>query len=419
LSKLDEYISKFYTDTSRQQINMGLDSVRVVKKLAGINPDFLIITVGGTNGKGSVCSFLETIYSKAGYSVGCYTSPHLYKFNERIKINLEQVDDKTILESLAFIQEKKQSTDLTYFEITTLAAINIFIKKNIDIAILEVGLGGRLDAVNIFDPEISIITSVGIDHQDFLGESIEEIAYEKSGISRKNKYTVLNFTNIPKPMIDNLCNKEVSLSIINDDYSFSVDSQGYNFVSQDKIISRLPMPFLKSEKQLNNLAGALQVIKLMENKVPVKLSSIMEGIREARIKGRIEVLSEQPFVVADVAHNSDAAINLYNFISQSKQSGKLYAIFSILENKDIMEVLRPFIGIVDEWFISEIDDPRAQKIEIIKSSIKKHKKHSNVIKYENISQAYNQAFKKCNLNDNIIIFGSFHTVTETTNGVKI
>ena len=137
---------------------MGLDRVRVVKKLASINPDFLIITVGGTNGKGSVCSFLETIYSKAGYSVGCYTSPHLFKFNERIKIDLEQVDDKTILESLDFIQEKKQSTDLTYFEITTLAAMNIFIKKNIDIAILEVGLGGRLDAVNIFDPEISIIT---------------------------------------------------------------------------------------------------------------------------------------------------------------------------------------------------------------------------------------------------------------------
>ena len=232
---------------------MGLDRVRVVKKLASINPDFLIITVGGTNGKGSVCSFLETIYSKAGYSVGCYTSPHLYKFNERIKINLKQVDDKTILESLAFIQEKQQSTDLTYFEITTLAAMNIFIKKNIDIAILEVGLGGRLDAVNIFDPEISIITSVGIDHQDFLGESIEEIAYEKSGISRKNKHTVLNFTNIPKPMIDILYNKEVSLSIINDDYSFSVDSKGYNFVSQDKIINRLPMPFLKARSNLLTL----------------------------------------------------------------------------------------------------------------------------------------------------------------------
>ena len=419
MSKLDEYISKFYTDTGRQQINMGLDRVRDVKKLASINPDFLIITVGGTNGKGSVCSFLETIYSKAGYSVGCYTSPHLFKFNERIKIDLEQVDDKTILESLDFIQEKKQSTDLTYFEITTLAAMNIFIKKNIDIAILEVGLGGRLDAVNIFDPEISIITSVGIDHQDFLGESIEEIAYEKSGISRKNKHTVLNFTNIPEPMIDNFRNMDVPLSIINDDYSFSIDSKGYNFISQNKVINQLPTPFLKGEKQLTNLAGALRVINLLENKVPVMLSSIREGIVEARIKGRIEVLSEQPFVVADVAHNSDAAINLYNFISKEKRSGKLYAIFSILENKDIMEVLRPFVEIVDEWFISEINDSRAQKIEIIASSIKKHKKKSSIMKFENISQAYNQALKKCNLNDNIIIYGSFHTVTETTNGVKI
>ena len=152
--------------------------------------------------------------------------------------------------------------------------------------------------------------------------------------------------------------------------------------------------------------------------MPVKFQSIREGIGEARIKGRIDVLSEQPFVVADVAHNSDAAINLYNFISQSKRSGKLYAVFSILENKDIMEVLRPFIGIVNEWFISEIDDPRSQKIEIIASSIKKHKKQSSVMQFENISEAYNEAFKKCNLNDNIIIYGSFHTVTETTDGVK-
>jgi len=158
LKKLHDYINKFYSDVSSHVIKMGLERVGNVKRLAGINPKFPIIIVGGTNGKGSVCAFLETIYSKAGYSVGCYTSPHLFKFNERIKINLEQLDDKTILKSLDFIQNKKKSIELTYFEITTLAAMNIFIEKKIDIAILEVGLGGRLDAVNIFDPEISIIT---------------------------------------------------------------------------------------------------------------------------------------------------------------------------------------------------------------------------------------------------------------------
>jgi dihydrofolate synthase/folylpolyglutamate synthase len=418
LSKLDAYISKFYTDTSRQQINMGLDRIRVVKKLAKINPNFLIITVGGTNGKGSVCSFLETIYTNAGYSVGCYTSPHLFKFNERIKINLEQVDDKSILKSLDFIQKNKQSTDLTYFEITTLAAINIFIKKNIDIAILEVGLGGRLDAVNIFEPEISIITSVGMDHQDFLGDSIEEIAYEKSGICRPNKHAILNFENIPKSMIKNLNNLGASLSIINHDYSISVDSKGYNYRSRDKVIDGLPQPFLKGDNQLNNLAGALRALSLLDKKLPVSLSALKKGIRGTRIKGRIEILSKQPFIVADVAHNADAAINLYNFISKSKRGGKLYAIFSILANKDIMQVLLPFIGIVDEWFISEINDPRTQKIEVIASSLEKHKKQVAIRKFDNLRHAYNDAFEKCGLNDNIIIYGSFHTVTETTMELK-
>ena len=397
---------------------MGLERVRDVKNLAGINPNFLIIAVGGTNGKGSVCSFLETIYSKAGYSVGCYSSPHLYKFNERIKVNLEQITDEIILESLDFIQEKQKTIELTYFEITTLAAMDIFIKENIDICIMEVGLGGRLDAVNIFDSEISIITSVGIDHQDFLGDTIEEIAYEKAGICRKNKHAVLNFEKIPKSMIDYLNNISASLSIINDDYSFDIDAKGYNYISQNKTISGLPLPFLKGDKQLSNLAGALRAINLLERKFPVSLDAIKEGITETRIKGRIEVLSKQPFIVADVAHNTDASINFYNFIKQSKSSGKLYAVFSILENKDITEVLLPFIGIVDEWFISEINDSRTQKIEIISTAIKKHNKQSIVKKYVNLRQAYNEAFKKCRLDDNIIIYGSFHTVTETTNGVK-
>jgi dihydrofolate synthase/folylpolyglutamate synthase len=397
---------------------MGLERVRTVKKQANIEPNFLIITVGGTNGKGSVCSFLEKIFSSAGYSVGCYTSPHLFKFNERIKVNLKQVDDESILKSLDFIKKNKQSTVLTYFEITTLAAVNIFVNKNIDIAILEVGLGGRLDAVNIFDPEISIITSVGIDHQDFLGNSIEEIAYEKSGICRTNKHAILNFKNIPKSMIDNLKNIDAPLSIINEDYFFDIGTKGYNYKSQDKSMMGLPMPFLKGENQLNNLAGALRVISLLEKKFPVKLAAIKKGITDTRIKGRIEILSKQPLIVADVAHNADAAMNFYNFIKKSKRSGKLYAIFSILENKDIMQVLLPFIGIVDEWFVSEIKDSRAQKIEVILSSLKKHKKNLVIRKFNTLKNAYDEAFKKCDLNDNIIIYGSFHTVIETTDGVK-
>ena len=418
MKKLHDYINKFYSDVNSHVINMGLERVDNVKKLAGINPKFPIIIVGGTNGKGSVCAFLETIYSKAGYSVGCYTSPHLFKFNERIKINLEQLDDKTILKSLDFIQNKKKSIELTYFEITTLAAMNIFIEKEIDIAILEVGLGGRLDAVNIFDPEISIITSLGMDHQEYLGDSIEEIAYEKIGICRPNKNIILNFKDIPSSMLNSLNDLNVKVSKLNFDYSYKLNSKNYNYISQDFSIERLPLPHLNGSNQLMNLTGSLRIIDLFKKRFPVEQDAINKGIRETRIKGRLQVLSTEPYIIADVAHNVDAAINLYNFINTSKHSGKIFAIFSILENKDLKRVLMPFLDIVDEWNISEINDSRSQKIDVIETKLREYKNPVSINKFSSLTRAFENAQKKCNVNDNIIIFGSFLTVSEIMDGVK-
>jgi len=419
LSKLHDYINNFYSDINSQAIKMGLDRVGRVKNSLNIEPNFPIITVGGTNGKGSVCAFLEAIYTKAGYSVGCYTSPHLFKFNERIKINLEQVNDETILKSLNLVNTKKKSTELTYFEITTLAAMNIFIEKKIDIAILEVGLGGRLDAVNIFDSDLSIITSIGMDHQEFLGGTIKEIAHEKSGICRPNKHAILNFENIPKSMINELNKLNASLSILNHDYSYKSTSENYNFKSVNILMNDLPLPNLKGKNQLTNLAGCLRAVNLLQNKLPVTLGAIKEGIKDASIDGRLQILSNEPYIVADVAHNSDAALNLYNFISTSKRAGKVYAVFSILENKDIKKVLMPFINIVDEWFVSEINDSKAQKIDVIIATLKKYNKKVVINKFNNLNQAYKNAYKKCNLNDNIIIYGSFFTVSESMHGIKI
>jgi len=419
LSKLHDYINNFYSDINSQAIKMGLDRVGRVKNSLNIDPNFPIITVGGTNGKGSVCAFLEAIYTKAGYSVGCYTSPHLFKFNERIKINLEQVNDETILKSLNLVNTKKKTIELTYFEITTLAAMNIFIEKKIDIAILEVGLGGRLDAVNIFDSDLSIITSIGMDHQEFLGGTIKEIAHEKSGICRPNKHAILNFENIPKSMINELNKLNASLSILNHDYSYKSTSENYNFKSVNILMNDLPLPNLKGKNQLTNLAGCLRAVNLLQNKLPVTLGAIKEGIKDASIDGRLQILSNEPYIVADVAHNSDAALNLYNFISTSKRVGKVYAVFSILENKDIKKVLMPFINIVDEWFVSEINDSKAQKIDVIIATLKKYNKKVVINKFNNLNQAYKNAYKKCNLNDNIIIYGSFFTVSESMHGIKI
>jgi len=418
LSKLHDHINKLYSGTSNPIVNLGLGRVGKVKGFVNIEPNFLIIMVGGTNGKGSVCAFLETIYSKAGYSVGCFTSPHFFKFNERIKINLEQVDDDTIIKSLDFIQAKQKSTKLTYFEITTLAAMKIFTEKKIDIAILEVGLGGRLDAVNIFEPDLSIITSIGIDHQDFLGDTIEEIAREKSGICRPNKHSVLNFENIPKSMIKELNKINASLSILNVDYSYKSTTKSYDYKSNNISMDKLPVPSLKGNSQLTNLAGCLRAIDLLQNKLPVTLDAIQEGIKDTRIEGRLQILSKEPYIVADVAHNADAAINLFKFFRTTKQGGKVYAVFSILKSKDIKEVLLPFVDIVDEWFVSEINDAGTQKIEVIVSSLKTYNKKVVINKFYTLNQAYKNAYKKCDLNDNIIIYGSFFTVSESMHGVK-
>ena len=418
MSKLHDHINKLYSGTSNPIVNLGLGRVGKVKGFVNIEPNFLIIMVGGTNGKGSVCAFLETIYSKAGYSVGCFTSPHLFKFNERIKINLEQVDDDTIIKSLDFIQAKQKSTKLTYCEITTLAAMKIFTEKKIDIAILEVGLGGRLDAVNIFEPDLSIITSIGIDHQDFLGDTIEEIAREKSGICRPNKHSVLNFENIPKSMIKELNKINASLSILNVDYSYKSTTKSYDYKSNNISMGKLPVPSLKGNSQLTNLAGCLRAIDLLQNKLPVTLDAIQEGIKDTRIEGRLQILSKEPYIVADVAHNADAAINLFKFFRTTKQGGKVYAVFSILKSKDIKEVLLPFVDVVDEWFVSEINDAGTQKIEVIVSSLKTYNKKVVINKFYTLNQAYKNAYKKCDLNDNIIIYGSFFTVSESMHGVK-
>ena len=419
MSKLHDHINNLYSDTRSPIVNLGLDRVEKVKDCINIKPKFTIIMVGGTNGKGSVCAFLEKIYSKAGYSVGCFTSPHLFKFNERIRVNLEEVDDKTIIRSLDLIQSKQKKIALTYFEITTLAAMKIFTEKKIDIAVLEVGLGGRLDAVNIFEPDISIITSIGMDHQEFLGDTIEKIAHEKSGICRPNKHAVLNFENIPKSMIKELNKINSSLSILNVDYSFNSTSKHYKYKSNSISMEKLPIPNLNGNNQLANLAGCLRAISLLQNKVPVSIHSIQKGIKDARIEGRLQILSQKPYVLADVAHNADAANNLYKFFKVTKQGGKIYAVFSILESKDIKQVLLPFIDIVDEWFVSEINDSGTQKIEVIVSSIKGCTKNVIINKFDTLDQAYKNACKKSNHNDNIIIYGSFFAVSEIMKGVKI
>ena len=394
------------------QIDLGLERVLQVKEKAGINPDFPIILVGGTNGKGSTCAFIESILNESNLKVGCYTSPHFINFNERIRINKNEASDNKIVNALNYLENKRENISLTYFELTTLAAVEVFIKEKVDIAILEVGLGGRLDAVNIFNPIISIITSVSLDHQNYLGDTVEAIAYEKAGIFRSKKPAIINYKNPASSLVAIAKKLGSFINTLNKDYKILKTQSNIRYESDISIYNSLPFPKIKGNHQVLNLAGALRCIDFIKDFFPISEKEVIKGINNARIKGRFEVLNTKPFVVADVAHNQEASINLALNFSENKLTGKTIAVFSIMADKDIQAVVDPFMDIVDEWHITKIQSERSASVEQIEKDLLTKKTKINVHKFDSISLAYQEALNKSQVDDNILMFGSFFVNSE-------
>jgi dihydrofolate synthase/folylpolyglutamate synthase len=395
-----------------KKINLGLDRVSRVKKQAALDLEVPLIIVGGTNGKGSVCSHLESIFLHANYKVGCYTSPHIHRFNERIRINQHEVADNEIVESLQYIEKAREETELTYFEFTTLAAADIFKKHTVDIAILEVGLGGRLDAVNVFNPTISIINSISFDHQDYLGDTLESIGYEKAGIMRPGKITIINFEDVPHSVIAYATKINATLNIVNKDYQI-YDADGktiYKSNDHDSFGIDLSDYKFKSEKQ--NIAAVIRCCELLSGKFPNLMDAINKGIKSSKLVARLQIIQKNPCVIVDVAHNQESAENLSLFCKAHMSVGKSRAVFSCLKDKDIKKIISNF-NFIDEWLIAEIPNDRKMPIMEIESEIKLI--HSNVAikKFDSIYDAYDFAIKHSHAEDSIIIFGSFYTVAQS------
>ena len=351
------------------QIDLGLERVLQVKEKAGINPDFPIILVGGTNGKGSTCAFIESILNESNLKVGCYTSPHFINFNERIRINKKEANDNKIVDALNYLENKRENISLTYFELTTLAAVEVFIKEKVDIAILEVGLGGRLDAVNIFNPMMSIITSVSLDHQNYLGDTVEAIAYEKAGIFRSKKPAIINYKNPASSLVAIAKKLGSCINTLNKDYKIINTNSNLRYESDISIYNSLPFPKIKGNHQVLNLAGALRCIDFIKDFSSISEQEVIKGINHAHIKGRFEIINTKPFVVTDVAHNQEASINLASNFSEKKLTGKTIAVFSIMADKDIQAVVEPFMDIVDEWYITKIQSERSASMEQIEKDL--------------------------------------------------
>lgn len=398
-------------------IDMGLERIDQVRRALDLTPQFPIIMVGGTNGKGSVCAMLESILWRAGYKVGCYTSPHLLRYNERVRINKKEVDDA----GFCYVFEKIEATrtqcqvSLTFFEFGTLAAVSLFIDAGVDVAILEVGLGGRLDAVNIFEPDCSILTNVDLDHQEYLGDTREEIGFEKAAIFRNLTPAIYAETDVPKSVSRQVAAIGANFFQFSKDFGFFKKNQQWDFWGPRGSRRSLPLPALRGDRQLQNASACLAALDTLNEMLPVSMNAIRQGLTEAVIPGRFQVISTQPLIILDVAHNTGAAAVLSENLTATKPSGKTYAVFSMLHDKDIDGVVSLLKNDIDYWLVSTLSTSRAAPAETLVEEIRKagiSSENEAVRQFADCVAAFVFACERASKNDRICVFGSFYTVND-------
>ncbi len=397
-----EYIESKYTPG----VELGLERINQVAKPIHITKfSCPVITFAGTNGKGSCIACLDAICLAANLQVGTYTSPHLLRFNERIRINGQEVEDKLLCEAFAIIDKACKDVHLTYFEFVTLAALYIFKQFQLDVLLLEVGLGGRLDAVNIVDPNIAVITTISLDHTDCLGDDREAIGREKAGIMRENIPIVCGDLNPPLSISQRAQKLHAPYYAINKQFAYAQNHAEWYWHSDQLQLEKLPIPNLP----LQNAATALMAIKLLQ--LPIDIATIKAGLKAVFIPGRFQRFTKPTTTILDVAHNPESAEYLAQKLATEPCSGKTLAVVGMLHDKDIASTLKPLISQIDVWYLADLTGSRAAKAEglgeiLAKLGQKSCYTHKSVIK------AYEQAVKDCTVDDRIVVFGSFYTVSD-------
>lgn len=394
-----------------KSIAMGLDRVRVVAEKLKLKTTFPIITVAGTNGKGSVCAMLSHIYHQAGYKVGTYTSPHLNRYNERVSINLEMIDDDALCKAFEEVEVARGEVALTYFEMGTLAAMSHFCHQHLDVLVLEVGLGGRLDAVNVFEPSCAIVTTVDLDHMEFLGETRELIGLEKAGVFRSNLPAICGDDNPPTSLIEYAKNIGAELALIGRDFFVNNTQQGWQYRSEN-ITLELPLLGLFGDFQHNNAACAILAVQYLNNRLPTTEANIYAALAQVKLIGRFQVLRNSPSVILDVAHNPHAAKSLAENLRNSPCKGKTLAVFAMLADKDINGVVSVVEKEIDAWYLADIHIARGAKAHELLEVLKQYHHKKGVYLFEDVAEALKAACKDADINDRIIVFGSFYTVAD-------
>jgi dihydrofolate synthase/folylpolyglutamate synthase len=393
-------------------IDMGLQRVAQVRDAMSLRPSFPVIIVGGTNGKGSTCSMLSTAYRAAGYKVGTYTSPHLLRYNERVAIDLQPASDADIVQSFRAIEAARGDISLTYFEFGTLAAMRQFIDAKVDVAILEVGLGGRLDAVNVFEPDVSAVVSVDLDHQGFLGDTREAIGFEKAGIFRSGKPAFCADPNPPSSLLAHAESIGADLQLIGRDFGYTNETTQWRWRGRQGQKPGLPFPALRGAYQLGNASLVIAILDALYERLPVGITDIKRGLLEVELAGRYQVLPGRPSIVLDVAHNPHAARALAQNLDNQGFFQRTQAVFGMMADKDIAGVIECVKDRIDVWHVATLATPRAATAEVLAQAIAAAGGARRVQLHEDIASAFQSARSVASENDRIVAFGSFYTVAD-------
>jgi dihydrofolate synthase/folylpolyglutamate synthase len=392
-------------------IALGLERVAAVRAKMQGTLDCAVITVTGTNGKGSTCALLEATLRCAGYRTGLYTSPHLSRYNERVRIGGSPQDDAALVAAFNAVEDARGDIPLTYFEYGTLAAFHAFGGAGLDVAILEVGLGGRLDAVNVVAADVAVVTSIALDHMDYLGPTRADIAREKAGIFRAGRPVVCAEPDPPGALVEHARVLEAPVTQIGRDYGFVAEERQWRYWGPGGPRFGLPYPALRGAYQLGNAATALAVVGLLRDRLHVDAGAIRDGLLTVDLEGRFQVLPGRPTIVLDVAHNPHAARVLAATLGTMGYFPETLAVFGMLADKDIRGVIAAIGARIDRWFVATLPGPRGAGAEAIRAELLQAGVAASAIRtFDTVESAFDAARGRADEADRIVVVGSFLTV---------
>ncbi len=394
-----------------QAIALGLDRVRAVYDRLAVAFSCPVITVAGTNGKGSTCALLERMLVAGAYRVGLYTSPHLLRYNERVRIAGSEVSDEAMCAAFDAVEGARGGVALTYFEFGTLAAFWLFARSELDALVLEVGLGGRLDAVNIVDADVAIVTAVAIDHVAYLGETREAIGFEKAGIYRAGRVAICGDRHPPHSLLEHAAAVGAKLLRLGVDYDFSVQPGQWSYRGPGGARHGLPHPALRGAVQLGNAATALTALDALRDRLPLSMGEVREALVDIELPGRFQVLPGRPVQVFDVAHNPQAARVLADNLGAMGFHPETWAVFGIMADKDIDGVIAALKARVDRWLVATLPPPRGAGAGVLRTRLEAAGVAGTAIReFNDPTSAYAAARSAVSEADRIVVLGSFLTV---------